>query len=601
MNRRRLGVSQLFAVVALFSASATYAALPKPTCRSTDKTESGLDGQTTAEEVDAGLNTKGFNCNADLVGQYQGEGASWQLTAWKTCAYFDQAKNAAETNPGTVVLDVSDPTHPKATAFLSDVAMIDPWESLKVNPARQLLGGDQGTIGTPGPGFSIYDISTDCTQPVHDSTVNITGSLGHTGQWAPDGKTYYITTIAQTTASLVAVDTTNPTNPVGIALYTPPAPLSPVFHDLEFSKDGKTAYEATIGGIAAGSAATNGLIVLDVSDIQDRVASPQIRVISSLTWDDGSIVSQNALPITIAGKAYILFTDEAGTASFSGTCPAAGTVSYSYGVPRLIDISDPSNPTTVSKLDMEVSDAVNCAATLPTQGTASGVPIFGASCHYCNVDNVDDARLAACNCFTAGLRIFDIHDPTSPKEVGYYKPPAQGTKVLPGSQYASFAGPATYTRPVDWASSKPSFPRDRGDTSGDLWTTTQDNGFQVIHFFTGVTVSPTTASIQTAGTTTFTATVTGVGTYEGVKWSVQEPAGTITTGGVFSAPTAGTYHVIATSTIDGTATSNALVTVTSPASSSSGCAAAPSGQWPAVAGLSLLLYFVGRRRSRRTG
>ena len=67
----------------------------------------------------------------------------------------------------------------------------------------------------------------------------------------------------------------------------------------------------------------------------------------------------------------------------------------------------------------------------------SGVPEFGASCHYCNVDNVNDAKIAACNCFTAGLRIFDISDATNPREVGYYKPPAQGTKVLPGSQYAS--------------------------------------------------------------------------------------------------------------------------------------------------------------------
>jgi hypothetical protein len=598
MNFRHLGVSRGLAVVAVLSAFAAQAALSKPTCRTTDKTESGLDGQTTLEEMDAGLNTIGFNCNTDLVGQYQGEGASWQLTAWKTCAYFDQAKNATETNPGTVVLDVSDPSRPTATAFLSDVAMIDPWESLKVNPARQLLGGDQGTYGSPGPGFSIYDISADCAHPVHDSTVNITGSLGHTGQWAPDGKTYYITTVAQTTASLVAVDTADPTNPVGIALYTPPAPLSPVFHDLEMSADGKTLYEATIGGLG-GSAATNGLIVLDVSDIQNRVANPQITVTGSLTWDDGSIIAQNALPITIAGKPYILFTDELGQTGFSGTCPTGANILYSYGVPRLIDISDPTNPTVVSKFDMEVSDIANCAASLLTQGTATGVPEFGASCHYCNVDNVNDAKIAACNCFTAGLRIFDISDATNPREVGYYKPPAQGTKVLPGSQYAASAGPATYFRPVDWASSKPSFPNDRGDTSGDLWTTTQDNGFQVIHLYTGVTVTPATASITTGGLAGLTATVSGIGTYQGVNWTVQEPAGIVTSAGVFSSQTAGTYHVTATSTLDGTASSTAVITVAS--ASTSGCSVAPSGPWPAVLSLSVLFYIVRRRRTDRSG
>jgi hypothetical protein len=597
MKLRHLGVPQGLVVVALLSGLATQAAVPKPTCRGSDKTESGLDGQTTLGEVDAGLVAKGFNCNTDLVGQFQGQGASWQLTAWKTCAYFDQAKNPAEANPGTVVLDVSNPANPQATAYLADEAMLDPWESLKVNPARQLLGGDQGTYGAPGPAFSIYDISADCTHPVHDSTVNITGSLGHTGQWAPDGMTYYITTIAQTTASLVAVDTSDASNPVGIALYTPPANISPVFHDLEFSADGKTAYEATIGGGLGLPANTNGLIILDVSQVQDRVASPVISVIGTDTWDDGSTVSQNALPITIAGKPYILFTDESGSAG-GGTCSTASNILYSYGVPRLIDISNPASPVTVSKLDMEVADIANCASSLTVSGASSGAPLFGASCHYCNVDNVDDAKIAACNCFTAGLRIFDIHDPANPKEVGYYKPPAQGTKVLPASEYASgnFTGsPASYYRPVDWAASKPSFPKDRGETSGDLWTTSQDNGFQVIHLYSLVTVAPQSASVQPGATTTLSATVAGIGTYAGVNWSVTEPGGSVTSAGVFSSTTAGTYHVIATSVIDGTATSTAIITVA--AASSSGCAAAPSGPWPAVAVLSLLSYVLWRRRT----
>jgi hypothetical protein len=51
--------------------------------------------------------------------------------------------------------------------------------------------------------------------------------------------------------------------------------------------------------------------------------------------------------------------------------------------------------------------------------------------------------------------------------------------VLPGSQYANFNAP-TFDRPIDWASSKPSFPKDRGMTTGDLWTTSQDNGFMVV-------------------------------------------------------------------------------------------------------------------------
>src|SRR5262249_15458555 len=105
-------------VLAVLPLQAT-AATPSATCRTTDRPETGYSGETTAAERDAGLPAQGFKCNTDLVGQYQGEGASWQLTAWKNCAYFDQRHPAAanpngstETHPGVVVVDVSDPTHP---------------------------------------------------------------------------------------------------------------------------------------------------------------------------------------------------------------------------------------------------------------------------------------------------------------------------------------------------------------------------------------------------------------------------------------------------------------------------------------------------------
>ena len=37
--------------------------------------------------------------------------------------------------------------------------MLDPWESLKVNERRQLLGADNGQNGGGGPEIDIYDIS----------------------------------------------------------------------------------------------------------------------------------------------------------------------------------------------------------------------------------------------------------------------------------------------------------------------------------------------------------------------------------------------------------------------------------------------------------
>src|SRR6202171_3838210 len=412
------------------SSAAAVAAVPRASCRKGDKPESGLQGETTQAEVDSGANKLGFNCNTDLVGQNQGEGANWQLAAWKNCAYYDQAiyLQSQMQHPGTVVLDVSDPSNPQVTDYLTTPAMLDPWESLKVNAKRQLLAGDQGTYPNSGPGFAIYDISADCRHPVLKSSVNLPGSFGHTGQWAPDGNTYYITPL-RPTPSIIPVDTTDTSNPKEILLWTAPSPYNPILHDLEFSKDGNTASVSMIGG---GTRGANGLLVLDVSDVQSRKSNPDIRVLGSVIWDDGSTTAQNALPVTIAGKPYIVFTDEGGLGAAG--CSAGKSA---HGFPRFIDVSDPKNPTVVSKLMLDVQDPANCSKSVSgIGGTPRGPPNY--SCPYCNVNDADNATLMACSCFNAGLRIFDIHDPLSPKEIAYYKPRARGTQVLPGSEYFSF-------------------------------------------------------------------------------------------------------------------------------------------------------------------
>ena len=85
---------------------------------------------------------------------------------------------------------------------------------------------------------------------------------------------------------------------------------------------------------------------------------------------------------------------------------------------------------------LEVDDPANCSMTM---GEATN-PAFVYDSHYCNVDDPHDARLLVCSFFEAGLRAFDIRNPYHPREVAYYKPPAQGTKDLPGSNLQNFTG-----------------------------------------------------------------------------------------------------------------------------------------------------------------
>jgi hypothetical protein len=473
----------LVAVIWLLPALAS-ASIPVAHCRSGDKTESGLQGQTTQAEISSRAVDNGFNCNTDLVGSYQGEGASWQVTAWKNCAYFDQRLDPTEAHPGTVVVDVSDPANPKPTTWLSDNAMLDPWESLKVNPTRQLLAAGQ----RPSTGFSIYDISGDCKSPIQKSFDNIPGMFGHSGQWAPDGNTYYVTPL-RVDQSIIPIDTSNVSAPKLIAcgagtlgcgangFFVAPSPDAPLpnWHDLEFSKDGNTAYITMFGSSFSSNGNKNGLLLLDVSDFQSRKTNPAFRIISSLTWDDGSTGAQNALPVTIAGKPYILFSDEGGP----GTCTAGRSAA---GFPRLIDISDPKNPRTVAKLQLDIHDPAFCTQALASPMAPAGnffLTFFNHSCHYCNVDDVDNAKVAACSCFAAGLRFFDISNVNYVREIAYYKPKARGTQALKGSQYANSV-PASFVRNFDFATSKVSFPKDRSMPSGDIWATAHDNGFMVV-------------------------------------------------------------------------------------------------------------------------
>ena len=63
----------------------------------------------------SGRNLKGYSCNLALVGQYQGAGASVVSPSYGNCAYMSASGTLvdplqiAEPNPGTDVVDVSNP------------------------------------------------------------------------------------------------------------------------------------------------------------------------------------------------------------------------------------------------------------------------------------------------------------------------------------------------------------------------------------------------------------------------------------------------------------------------------------------------------------
>lgn len=465
----------------------------KATCGTGDRPESALQGQVPAAMRAAGF--QGFNCNLQLVAQSRNDGGSWQAAffedgAGHKCGYYDSSSaTAGRTNRlGTAVIDTTAPNSATATTFLTTTGMTDPWESLKVNTRRQLLGAVNALNGNGGPELDLFDISGDCRYPQLLSTLPVGRSdgsgqyvaavRGHEGNFAPDGLTYYASNLSA--GYIYPIDITNTTKPRLLTQYfTSPGRV----HGLNISEDGKRLYAALLGqGIAnptrvAGSPPNNGLQILDVSEVQARVPNPTIRVVGQVMWDDGG-GAQHTIDIQIKGKPYVIHVDEAGS---GGNSAAGWEAACAMNLPawqfaRIIDISDETRPKVVSKQMLEAYDPKNCSKVLPD---LAGLGSFTYGAHYCSVDNKRNATTMACSYFNSGIRVFDIRNPERVKEIAYFNPPGTTTQS-PGSNHNRAGG--WVAGGPDWCTTQIKLDA----ATGTLQAMCQDNGFLVLKFTNGV-------------------------------------------------------------------------------------------------------------------
>src|SRR4051812_17746458 len=96
------------------SASADY--VDKAKCQPGDKVETGLQGEVPQADRASGRAAEGYNCNLKVIGALPTYG--WiSLDTYGNCAYFSDTQGSADT--GTLAVDVSDPTHPVKTEYLT--------------------------------------------------------------------------------------------------------------------------------------------------------------------------------------------------------------------------------------------------------------------------------------------------------------------------------------------------------------------------------------------------------------------------------------------------------------------------------------------------
>ncbi|HKC43332.1 MAG TPA: hypothetical protein VKC64_05860 [Burkholderiales bacterium] len=467
--------------------------VPKAKCGRSDHTESGLQGQTTSFERASGDSELGYNCNLELVGQFRGEGAFSQdgPSYFKHCAYMATENNPQQVHPGIVVIDVSDPRHPRPTAYLDETkAGLNPHENNKVNHARGLLGLAQSN----GPNFAVYDLNEDCAHPKLASTFDVPNSSGHMGGWAEDGKTYYIGQSFRGVGGILPIiDVTDPYNAKWLLNWTFTGDGRP--HDLSTNKSGTRLYAGQPGNF--GAAANNssfgpdGLVILDVSDIQFRRPDPQIRIVSRLFWNDQGQAEQ-MLPFFSHGRSYIISTDESGgQGGVGGLAAACARGASAYGYSNVIDITDEKNPRIVSKIMLEVHDPANCSKFLTEPQEVGGGPL-DYSTERCAVDRTHNPTMAACGSRGTGTRVYDIRDPLHPVEIAYWKGPAPRTAFLPGSGSWSpgvdrtvekQAGLARFVRVrAHHGKEHDRKEHERRGHELNLWIVGDGNGFQVLRF-----------------------------------------------------------------------------------------------------------------------
>jgi hypothetical protein len=255
--------------------------------------------------------------------------------------------------------------------------------------------------------LDLYDVRDDCRHPELLSSTR-SALLGHGSGWSPDGRTFYATGAGG--QSLTAIDVSDPASPQPLLER-----YGVNYHGLRLSADGRRMYVANIGNDLSGGLPGEGLRILDVSDVQDRVANPEVRVLADLSWS-GSI-PQVAQPFTRDGRHYLFEVDEFATGR---TAPEDWTV----GAARIIYVEDPRHPVGVSDVRLEVHEPDARRTAYGDPGASS--PLGGYTAHYCSLPYPRDPRIAACSMIASGLRVFDISDLRHPREAAYFNRPQPG-------------------------------------------------------------------------------------------------------------------------------------------------------------------------------
>ena len=416
-------------------------------CGLKDTPETGIQGDVPLADQQSGRAQQGYNCGLAVVGYNDLGGASGSdVTGIDHCAYV-------KSTGGIRVIDVSDPAAPVVVQTLPLTVTSENIYARKARDRSLLVAAGAATAaGQPVPAY-VWDVK-DCTNPVLLGTVGFPGlspgdptvqSQIHNIELTPDGKKIYGSLPLQVADISNLADPSTWTvqqfqcelaaqAPLGFSgiLFSQarfatnhPQCANLLAHELEFNKSGTRMY---IGGQMSGTSATQ----------IDPLHRPwhtelQLRVVDITVWPPQIIgVTEPASGhgvrrATIGGIPFLLNSNENVNPDFRTVngCHTDKDLIRGAAQAFLTDISDETAPQVVSELELAINKETNCGAQLASR--------VRSSIHYAELNDPDHTKFAMVSMGNAGLRIFDVRRPSTPREAAYWNP---GMLLLPSGSAA---------------------------------------------------------------------------------------------------------------------------------------------------------------------
>ena len=335
--------------------------------------------------------------NMRLVGHcpMEGRGDGMHINLKDGYAFFG---HMGDNGIGTSILDVRDPSAPRV---VNQLMVPNGIHSHKVQIVGDILlvNYEQYRSTSSQGGLKVFDVSKT-TEPREIAFLPMSGKGIHRMTWF-EGPYVYVTGSEEGWSDqfLIVVDISDPSNPREVGRFWMPGMhvAGGEVSTLPPGRSSKLHHALTRGDRAYCGWWDEGLVILDIAD----KSSP--KLVSHLDFGaDVSGASHSALPLP--GRDLLVVTDEC----VHNDCE---------GIPkqvRVVDISDERNPKVVSLFPVP-AEADFCAR---------GGRFGPHNVHEMRPGTFSDPNIVHLTYFNGGIRVLDVSDATTPREIAYFVPEA---------------------------------------------------------------------------------------------------------------------------------------------------------------------------------